>query len=118
MSDAEKFGHTVGRFFKKMDRTLSFLPEKPRKAVIMATVLTVSPIWFGIIAYKTKGKDVIYSTQTENEYEQEENEYEQEENCTLLDGVDLHASLGDDNYDGWRFGKDGYGLYAQGRKVI
>lgn len=111
MRDAEKFGHTVGRFFKKIDRTLSFLPEKPRKAVITAAVLTVSPIWFGIIAYKTKGKDAIYSTQTENEYEQEEN-------CTLLGGVDLHASLGDDNYDGWRFGKDGYGLYAQGRKVI
>lgn len=111
MRDAEKFGHTVGRFFKKIDRTLSFLPEKPRKAVITAVVLTVSPIWFGIIAYKTKGKDVIYSTQTENEYEQEEN-------CTLLGGVDLHASLGDDNYDGWRFGKDGYGLYAQGKKVI
>ncbi|VTX60370.1 hypothetical protein [uncultured Aggregatibacter sp.] len=111
MRDAEKFGHTVGRFFKKIDRTLSFLPERPRKAVITAAVLTVSPVWFGIIAYKTKGKDVIYSTQTENEYEQEEN-------CTLLGGVDLHASLGDDNYDGWRFGKDGYGLYAQGRKVI
>ena len=111
MSDAEKFGHTVGRFFKKIDRTLSFLSEKPRKAIITAAALAVSPIWVGIIAYKTKGKDAIYSTQTENEYEQEEN-------CTLLDGVDLHASLGDDNYDGWRFGKDGYGLYAQGRKVI
>ena len=43
--DAQKFGHTVGQFFKKIDRTLSFLPGKPRKAVVTAAALAASPIF-------------------------------------------------------------------------
>ena len=34
--DAQNFGHSVGQFFKKIDRTLSFLPGKPRKAFVTA----------------------------------------------------------------------------------
>lgn len=59
--DAQKFGHTVGQFFKKIDRTLSFLPGKPRKAVVTAAALAASPILAGVIISKTKpSKNIEY----------------------------------------------------------
>ncbi|SPX41121.1 Uncharacterised protein [Haemophilus influenzae] len=52
--DAQKFGHTVGQFFKKIDRTLSFLPGKPRKAVVTAAALAASPILAGVYNFQNQ----------------------------------------------------------------
>lgn len=81
MSDAEKFGHTVGRFFKKMDCTLSFLPEKPRKAVVTTAALAVSPLLACIIAAKAKVPEKVdYFVQDNNKIEDE---------SSLLDEIEL-----------------------------
>lgn len=112
MSDAEKFGHTVGRFFKKIDRTLSFLSEKPRKAIITAAALAVSPIWVGIIAYKAKAPDnVDYFVQDENKIEDESSILNEiklsniqalnqdisyfDEDATMFDNLDSEAFFGE-----------------------
>ena len=61
--DAQKFGHTVGQFFKKIDRTLSFLPGKPRKAVVTAAALAASPILAGVVISKAKSfKETDYGS--------------------------------------------------------
>lgn len=52
--DAQKFGHSVGQFFKKIDRTLSFLPEKPRKAVVVATAFAASPVLASVIVFQAR----------------------------------------------------------------
>lgn len=52
--DAQKFGHSVGQFFKKIDRTLSFLPEKPRKAVVVAVAFAASPILASVIVFQAR----------------------------------------------------------------
>jgi putative membrane protein len=103
MSDAEKFGHTVGRFFKKIDRTLSFLPEKPRKTVVTTAALTVSPLLACIIAAKTKvPENVDYRIEDNNESGQKEQ--------ALLTKV-----LKDDGE--WDYGFSGFGYYIDGIKI-
>ena len=116
--NAQKFSHSVGQLFKKIDRTLSFLPEKPRKAVIATTALAISPILAGVIISQAKNKNASYNTEEISKERNQDSLVLNDQEGTLLDEVDFHASLGDSNYNGWRFGKDGYGLYAEGRKIL
>ena len=90
--DAQKFGHTVGQFFKKIDRTLSFLPGKPRKAVVTAAALAASPILAGVVISKAKSFDTsLLSELLANDDSSEEGK--------------------------WDYGFQGFGYYINGVKV-
>lgn len=107
MSNAEKFGHTVGRFFKKIDRTLSFLPEKPRKAVVMTAALAVSPLLICIVLAKTKvPENVDYRIEDNNQPRQ-----------SLLAGILKDDQFLETNNDGYRDGSEGVGFYIFGTRI-
>ena len=95
--DAQKFGHTVGQFFKKIDRTLSFLPGKPRKAVVTAAA---SPILAGVVISKAKSfKETDYGSGAENKSIMN----------TLLEF--------EEHEDGYRDGPQGVGFYSFGTRI-
>lgn len=102
--DAQKFGHTVGQFFKKIDRTLSFLPGKPRKAVVTAAALAASPILAGVIISKTKPSKNI--------------EYLDEEPVSDTSLLSELLANDDSSEEGkWDYGFQGFGCYINGVKV-
>lgn len=109
--DAQRFGHSVGRFFKKIDRTLSFLPEKPRKAVVTTAALAVSPLLACIIAAKTKvPENVDYRIEDNNESGQKEQ--------SLLTEVPKDEPFFESDKDGeWDYGFSGFGYYIDGIKI-
>lgn len=98
--DAQKFGHSVGQFFKKIDRTLSFLPGKPRKAVVTAAALAASPILAGVVISKAKSfKETDYGSGAENKSIMN----------TLLEF--------EEHEDGYRDGPEGVGFYSFGTRI-
>ena len=102
--DAQKFGHTVGQFFKKIDRTLSFLPGKPRKAVVTAAALAASPILAGVIISKTKPSKNI--------------EYLDEEPVSDTSLLSELLANDDSSEEGkWDYCFQGFGYYINGVKV-
>ena len=102
--DAQKFGHTVGQFFKKIDRTLSFLPGKPRKAVVTAAALAASPILAGVIISKTKPS--------------KNSEYLDEEPVSDTSLLSELLANDDSSEEGkWDYGFQGFGYYINGVKV-
>lgn len=101
--DAQKFGRSVGQFFKKIDRTLSFLPEKPRKAVIATTALAVSPVLAGIVIAQAKTSKHV-------------NNESADLNSSLL--LTDSPSISTSKEDGeWEHGFSGFGYYVDGIKV-
>ena len=110
--DARRFGYSVGRFFKKIDRTLSFLPEKPRKAVVMATAFAVTPVLVGVIISKAKPSQHVDDIKNEKA--------ESVIDTSLLKDINITPDLVspfDDEYDGYRYGPEGFGYYMFGKKV-
>ena len=108
--DAQRFGHSVGRFFKKIDRTLSFLPEKPRKAIVTTAALAVSPLLVCIIAAKTKMPEKV-------DYRIEDNNQPRQEEPSLLAGVLKDDQFFETNNDGYRDGSEGVGFYIFGTRI-
>ena len=108
MFDAQQFGHSVGKFFKKIDRTLSFLPEKQRKVVVSAAALAASPVLAGVVI--AKGESAV-------DYQDMKDGFKDLVRFLGKINLDVGPAPGSDNYNGHRFGKDGYGLYENGKKV-
>lgn len=112
--NAQKFGHSVGQFFKKIDRTLSFLPEKPRKVTVAVAALAASPVLAGVIISQAKispnigevGEqlDVLANSQKTSM-------------SPLPNTVPDIVSPFDDEYDGYREGPEGFGCYMFGKRI-
>ncbi|OOF52310.1 hypothetical protein [Rodentibacter trehalosifermentans] len=105
--DAQKFGHSVGQFFKKIDRTLSFLPEKPRKVAVAAAALAASPVLAGVIISQTK-------TSNHTDYDIKDANKPIKETSFLAELLKDDASPEE---DGYRDGAEGVGFYANGTRI-
>lgn len=105
--DAQKFGHSVGQFFKKIDRTLSFLPEKPRKVAVAAAALAASPVLAGVIISQAK-------TSNHTDYDIEDANKPIKETSLLAELLtdDQPREEGE-----WEHGFSGYGYYVDGIKI-
>lgn len=113
--NAQKFGHSIGKLFNKVDHTLSFIPEKPRKAVVgviacAASPVVVSAITLNALVSKTPD-DLLELKEPVNNVE-----YSPKEPSLL----DILAKLREENVpdDGeWEYGPSGCGYYVDGMKI-
>lgn len=103
--DAQKFGHSVGQFFKKIDRTLSFLPERPRKVAVRVSALVIAPLLALPIIVRSKTKLMP------NDEPQQPTEV-----CKNKKEYGYLASPYSDAHNGYRDGYQGFGLYIHGEK--
>ena len=103
MFDAQQFGHSIGKFFKKIDRTLSFLPEKQRKVVVSAAALAASPVLASVVI--AKGESAV-------DYQDMKDGFKDLVRFFCKIQPDTKSEEGD-----WEFGMDGDGYYVDGVKV-